>query len=98
MTTTTTTTLVCGYCKDQIVIDEKTGLLTGHDNPARETCEGSWTIPVPAGVDLDMLAWDLSDAFAKTDDDHHLDLGMDEIRAALPAFLAEIAAARADGA
>lgn len=96
--TTTTTTLVCGYCKDQIVIDETTGLLIGHDDPAGETCDGTGSIPVPAGVDLAMLAWHLAYAFTTTNDEHHLNLGMDEIRAALPAFLAEIAAARADGA
>lgn len=36
---------------------------------------------------LDLLAWDISDAFAKDVDRHGLDLGLDEIRAALPAFI-----------
>lgn len=90
------TSMKCGFCDDAIVTDKVTGLLVGHDaSDTRETCGGIGSIPVPVGVDLKMLAWDLSDAFAKTENDHNLDLGIDEIRAALPAFLAEIAAARA---
>lgn len=41
---------------------------------------------------LDILAWDISDAFAKTIDDHGLDFGMDEIKAALPDFITAIKA------
>lgn len=39
---------------------------------------------------LDLLAWDVSDAFAKDVDRHGLDFGLNEIRAALPAFIAAI--------
>lgn len=44
------------------------------------------------GIDLDMLAWDISDAIAKTIDDHHIDAGMGAIKLALPAFLAAVIA------
>lgn len=45
---------------------------------------------------LDLLAWDVSDAFAKDVDRHGLDFGLDEIRAALPAFIAAIHAHAAE--
>jgi hypothetical protein len=38
-------------------------------------------------IDYDILAWDVSDAIAKTDDDHQLDLSMDAIKAELPEFI-----------
>jgi hypothetical protein len=37
-------------------------------------------------LDLDLIAWDIADAFAKTEE-HCLDFGMDEIAAALPDFI-----------
>lgn len=40
-------------------------------------------------IDPGILAWDLSDAFAK-DDDNPFDFGMDEIEAALPRIIAAI--------
>lgn len=40
-------------------------------------------------IDLGLLAWDISDAFAKTEE-YCLDFGMDEIAAALPAFITAI--------
>jgi hypothetical protein len=48
---------------------------------------------LPEGADAKMIAWDLSDAFAKTEDDHHLDLSMTAIEKALPAIIAAIRAA-----
>lgn len=40
-------------------------------------------------IDPGILAWDLSDAFAK-DDDNPFDFGMDEIEGALPAIITAI--------
>lgn len=40
----------------------------------------------------EILAWDISDALAKTTDDHGADVGMDAIQPALPAFLAAVIA------
>lgn len=37
--------------------------------------------------DLGILTWDISDAFAKTEDEHGLDLDPDAITAMLPAFI-----------
>ena len=48
------------------------------------------------GIDLDLLAWDISDAFAKDFDRHGLDFGLDEIRAALPEFIETIRAHAAE--
>lgn len=45
---------------------------------------------VPEGVDLDLMAWDISDAIAKGD--HGIDVGLGDIRPALPAFIAAILA------
>jgi hypothetical protein len=42
-------------------------------------------------LDLGLIAWDISDAFAKTEE-HCLDFGMDDIVAALPAFITNILA------
>lgn len=40
---------------------------------------------------MNMLAWDISDAIAKTyGDGHNIDVGMDAIKPALPAFLAAV--------
>lgn len=44
------------------------------------------THPEPT-IDLDPIAWDLSDALAKTVEDHGIDVGADDIKLALPAFL-----------
>jgi hypothetical protein len=42
-------------------------------------------------LDLGLIAWDIADAFAKTEE-HCLDFGMDEIAAALPDFIRAILA------
>lgn len=39
------------------------------------------------GIDLDLLAWDISDAIAKSVDPEILDVSMDEITPLLPAFI-----------
>lgn len=50
-------------------------------------CDRPRVIPINPGI----LAWDISDAFAK-DDDSPFDFGMDEIEAALPAIIEAILA------
>jgi hypothetical protein len=46
-------------------------------------------------LNLDMLAWDISDAIAKTIDNHGIDVDMNAIKPALPAFLAAVLANQA---
>lgn len=41
---------------------------------------------------LQILAWDISDAIAKTADEHGIDVGMDAIEPALADFLADVMA------
>lgn len=80
----------CAHCRDTIVMGSD-DLLVGHtNNRIGETCRGSYRRPLPDDTILDLLAWDISDAFAKTEDDHRLDFGLDDIRAALPAFIAAV--------
>lgn len=43
-----------------------------------------------------LIAWDVSDAFAKTEDEHHFNLGMEAIQANLPAFVKACLATQAE--
>jgi hypothetical protein len=57
-------------------------------------------LPAPATVTLakdtaGILAWDLSNALAKTVDEHGVDVGMDAIEPELPAFLGAVRARQA---
>lgn len=92
--TTKPTTGQCAHCRNPHGVTTD-GVLQAHVTTAGgDYCPGSLEVPVPAAETRGILAWDLSDAFAKTEDDHHLDFGLGEIEAALPQIIAAIQTAR----
>lgn len=66
------------------------GALTQHPH-FRSQITRRKDMPRVVTLDLDLIAWGIAEAFAKTEE-HCLDFGMDEIAAALPDFIRAILA------